>query len=54
MNRLIVTQKDKIFCKNCYYLVAVVGQKLTKSTLFFGIESTPIPIRDKIINDLMI
>jgi len=31
-----------------------VGLKLTKSTLFFGIESTPLPIRDKVINDIML
>lgn len=37
MNRLLLTNKDKeLYCKNCYYIVAVVAEKLTESTLFYS------------------
>jgi len=36
MNRLVLSSKDEIFCEGCYYLIAVVANKLTESTLFYG------------------
>ena len=42
-----------MFCEGCYYIVAVVSKKLTESTLFYGDENTPIPISEKVINDMI-
>jgi len=53
MNRLLLTKDDPLFCEGCYYLIAVVGKKLTESTLFYGDEHTPIPINEKVINDMI-
>ncbi len=53
MNRLILEKSNKLYCDNCYYLVAVVASKITESTLFYGDQDTPIPIHDKVINDMI-
>lgn len=36
MNRLILTNKDDLYCDHCLYIVAVVALKVTESTLFYG------------------
>lgn len=54
MNRLILSNSSNLYCSKCYYLVAVVALKVTESTLFYGDEKTPIPIHDKIINDMIL
>jgi hypothetical protein len=42
-----------MFCQRCYYLVAIVAKKHTESNFFFGDDTTPIPIKDKKVNDLI-
>ena len=54
MNRLVLETTNPIFCDNCSYIIAVVAEKVTESTLFYGNSKTPIPIRDKVINDIML
>jgi hypothetical protein len=43
-----------LYCDGCYYIVGVVALKVTESTLFYGDEDTPLPIRDKVINDIIL
>ena len=52
-NRLLVDERDEIFCRRCYYLVGVLAEKSTESTFFYGDEQTPIPIRDKKLHDVI-
>jgi hypothetical protein len=54
INRLVLEQDNVLFCEGCSYLLAVVAQKVTRSTLFFGDGRTPLPIRDKVINDIIL
>ena len=35
-NRLLMTPDNKYFCQNCLYILAVVAQKHTESSLFLG------------------
>lgn len=36
INRLILENTSRLYCKSCYYIVAVVADILTESTLYFG------------------
>lgn len=54
MNRLVLEHQNELFCDGCYYIIAVVALKVTESTFFYGDEDTPIPINDKIVNDIIL
>ena len=45
---------SSLYEKNSYYIIGVLAEKITESTLLFGDEKTPLPIRDKVINDMIL
>lgn len=52
---LLLTPEQSLFCKDCYYLLAVVASKNTKATLYLADDQTTMPISpEKTLSDMLL